>query len=144
MELARKAFDGLVYAIDMKDAACSLIKANSRKHGAYNLKVIQGAAPSALDGLPVPAKAFVGGTAGNMDGILEKLLMLNPSIKLTVNVITLQTLNRTMDCFEKRGVSNIDVICVNIAKSKKVGVHDLMTAQNPIYIITGTGGGIYQ
>jgi precorrin-6Y C5,15-methyltransferase (decarboxylating) len=74
-----------------------------------------------------------------MDGIIKALLSLNPNIKMTANAITLQSLNHITEGFEKHGLINNDIICVNIAKSKKIGTgtrYDMMLAQNPVYIIT--------
>ena len=137
VEMARKAFDGFVYAVDTREDACGLVRENAIKHGAFNIEVVHGAAPYALEGLPAPDKAFIGGSSGHMGGILEKLSEFNPNIKITANIITIQTLNQIIDGFKKHGLTNTDVICVNVAKSKKMGGYDMMMAQNPVYIVTG-------
>jgi precorrin-6Y C5,15-methyltransferase (decarboxylating) len=136
VELARKAFDGFVYAIEHKEDACALVRENATKHGAFNLEVIHGEAPYALDDLPIPDKAFIGGSSGKMDGILDKLLTLNPNIRIVINAITLQTMTQAIEWFERHGAET-DITCVNIAKSRKTGGYDIMTAQNPIYIVRG-------
>ena len=141
VEMARKAYDGFVYAIEIKDDACALIRENKTKLGAFNIDIIHGEAPAALEGLPVPDKAFIGGSSGNMDGIMSKLINFNPKIKITVNAITIQTLNQTIECFEKYCITETDIICVNIARSRKTGSYDMMMAQNPVFIISGKGGG---
>ena len=140
VEMARKAYDSIVYAVEAKKDACELIQANASKHGAFNLKVIHGKAPEALEDLPVPDKAFIGGSSGNMFEILETLLKMNPNIKITANAITLQTLNEIITGFEKHGITETDIVSVNISKSKKIGNYDMMMAQNPVYIITGNRG----
>jgi len=141
IEMARKAFDGLVYAIESKEDACALIRENIVKLGAFNIEIIHGEAPLALEGLPIPDKAFVGGSSGNMEDILEKIVNLNPGIKIVVTAITIQTLNQTTVSFEKFGFIDTEIICVNIAKSKKAASYDMMTAQNPVFIISGKGSG---
>jgi len=140
VEMARKACGGFVYAIEAKENACALVRKNAVKHGAFNIEIVEGEAPSALKGLPIPDKAFIGGSAGNMDGILKDLVCRNPEIKIVANAITLQTLSQIHECFEKNGIACTDTICVNIAKAKKVGRYDFMTAQNPVYIVAGKGG----
>lgn len=137
IEMARKAFDGFVYAIEVKDKACDLIEENRIKHGAYNLKIINAKAPDGILELPTPQRAFIGGSLGNMDDIVKNLIEKNPDIKIVANAITLQSLNQILDSFNKYGFINIDTICVNIAKAQKVGNYDMMMAQNPVYIITG-------
>jgi precorrin-6Y C5,15-methyltransferase (decarboxylating) len=139
VEMARKAFDGFVYAVEKNEDACTLVRQNIAKHGTFNIEIIHGEAPSSLEGLPVPDKAFIGGSSGNMDGILQKLISLNPGIKIVVNAITIQTLNQAIEGFTRYGITDTDIICVNIAKAKKTGPYDMMTAQNPVFIITGRG-----
>ncbi|MDR0314045.1 MAG: precorrin-6y C5,15-methyltransferase (decarboxylating) subunit CbiE [Treponema sp.] len=139
VEMARKAFDGFVYAIETKEEACTLVRKNIAKHGTFNIEIVDGEAPSALEGLPVPDKAFIGGSSGNMDGILQKLTSLNPGIKIVANAITLQTLNQIIEGFTQYGIIDTDTICVNIAKSKRTGPYDMMMAQNPVFIISGKG-----
>ena len=141
VELARKAFDGFVYAIEAKEGACALVQANATKHGAFNIQIVRGEAPWALAGLPIPDKAFIGGSSGNMGSILEKLIVLNPMLKVTATAITLQTLHQITESFKKYGIGGTDIVCVNIAKARKAGGCDIMMAQNPVYIITGVGGG---
>ncbi|MDR0310874.1 MAG: precorrin-6y C5,15-methyltransferase (decarboxylating) subunit CbiE, partial [Acidobacteriota bacterium] len=38
VEMARKAFDGFVYAVEAKEDACGLIRENVVKHGAFNIE----------------------------------------------------------------------------------------------------------
>ena len=143
VEMARKSFEGFVYAIEKNKEACDLIRKNITKHGAFNIELIHGEVPPAFDKLPVPDKAFIGGSSGSMDGILERLISNNPNIKIVVNAITLQTLNQVTECFDKYSLTDVEIICVNIAKSKRVNSYDMMTAQNPVFIISGKGGGNY-
>ena len=149
VEMARKAYDGFVFAVEAKEEACGLIRKNAEKHGAFNIGILHGEAPDVLDSLSLPgkampekafpSKAFIGGSSGRMDGIISKLVSLNPDIHIIVTAITLQTLASVMECFERHGISDPDVICVNIAKAKKYGGSDIMAAQNPVYIISGKG-----
>jgi len=139
IEMARKAYDGFVYAIEVNEDACDLIWENMAKHGTFNIEIVHGKAPDSLEGLPVPDCVFVGGSSGSMGAILAKLLSLNPNVKVTATAITLQTLHQISDSFERYGISEIEIICVNVAKAKKVGTYDMMMAQNPVYIISGFG-----
>jgi precorrin-6Y C5,15-methyltransferase (decarboxylating) len=139
VELARKAYDGFVYAIEAKEDACGLVRENAARHGAFNMEIVQGEAPAAFGGLPAPDKAFIGGSSGHMDGILEKLVTLNPGIGVVANAITLQTLHQITEGFEKHGIGDMEIICVNIAKSRKMGGYDMMVAQNPVYVVRGQG-----
>lgn len=135
IEMARRAYDGCVYAIEQKEEGVSLIKQNRNKLGAYNVSVVHGKAPEVFLKLPRPDKAFIGGSGGNMKEIVDLLLERNPNIKLAANAIALETLNETVAAFEKHGLKT-DIVCINAASAKKVGGYHMMMAQNPIYIIT--------
>jgi precorrin-6Y C5,15-methyltransferase (decarboxylating) len=137
MEMARKAYDGCIYAIEHKEEAVDIIKQNRQKLGGYNVSVIHGKAPETLLKLPKPDKAFIGGSSGNMNEIVEVLLEKNPNIKLVANAITLETLNEAVTAFEKHGFET-DIVCINVSASKRVGGYHMMMANNPVYVIKGT------
>ena len=140
VEMARKAFNGFVYAVEMKAEACDLINQNKLRHGAYNLDIIHARAPDGINELPAPDKVFIGGSSGSMAEILEALTAKNPLLKIASNAITLQSISRIIEGYETCGLDDTDIICVNIAKSKKIKDYDMMAAQNPVYIITGQRG----
>ncbi|MCL1913055.1 MAG: precorrin-6Y C5,15-methyltransferase (decarboxylating) subunit CbiT [Eubacteriaceae bacterium] len=141
VEMARAAYSGYVYAIEANEGACKLVKENAAKHGAFNMQVVYGQAPGALAGLSAPDKVFIGGSSGNMEGIISSILSANKTARIVANAITLQTLAQVVEIFGRFRLQDIDIVCVNTAKSKRVGSYDLMMAQNPVYIITGNGCG---
>ena len=66
LELARKASDGTVYAVERKPEAVALLHENRIKLGGYNVKIIEGPAPEALENLPAPDCVFVGRSGGRI------------------------------------------------------------------------------
>ena len=58
LELARKASDGTVYAVERKSEAVALLRENRTKLGGYNVKIVEGFAPEALEDLPAPDCVF--------------------------------------------------------------------------------------
>ena len=73
LELARRACDGTVYAVERDADALALLDENRRKLGGYNVQIVAGYAPEALEELPAPDCVFVGGSGGAMRRILELL-----------------------------------------------------------------------
>ena len=135
VEMARHAFEGIVYAIEQNPEACRLIEKNRIKHGAYNINIISTQAPEGLDRLPPPDALFIGGSSGNVESIVDILITKNPAVRIVANAVSLQNLHNIHETFQKFGPCNIETVCVNIAKSKKINDYDLMTAQNPVYIL---------
>lgn len=144
VEMARRAFEGRAYAVEMKAAACELIEQNRRKHGAYNLEVINAVAPDGLAGLPTPQRAFIGGSSGNMDEILGFLVGLNPAVRVVANAVTMQGLSDALAGFAKHGFADTQIVCLNVAKAQKMGCYDMMMAQNPVYILSGSAGNAHE
>ena len=52
VELALAAPQGHVYAVECEPDACALIRRNREKFAAWNLSLIEGRAPAALEALP--------------------------------------------------------------------------------------------
>ena len=135
--LARAARDGVVYSIERDAEALELLGANRTALGACNLLVVKGEAPGALAGLPPPRRVFIGGSGGKLWKIITLLTEKSPDFTLCINAITLETLGEALNCLEKWGFSQIEVECVNIAGARQAGEYHMMSAQNPVYIISG-------
>ena len=71
IEAACQMNSGSVYAVEQKPEAVELIEANIRKFGASGVHIVTGTAPEALAKLPCPTHAFIGGSSGNMAGLLD-------------------------------------------------------------------------
>lgn len=55
---------------------------------------------------------------------------------MVVNAITLETLSLAQESFEKLGYEyEVTQICAS--RGRKVGKYNMMTAQNPVFIICG-------
>lgn len=137
VELALQASGGSVYAIETGEEAVSLIHENKKNFNADNLHVIKGMAPEAMKELPKPDKAFIGGSKGNMAEIVRVLLEKNPKVRISINVIALESLTEAIKVFEEEGFEDVDIVQVSAARAKQAGRYHLMTAQNPVFIITG-------
>lgn len=140
VEMALQAVNGMVYAVERNEEACGLIEENKRKFGTPNIEVIHGLAPEALEGLPAPTHAFIGGSAGNLKEIMECLLRKNPAVRMVINTVTLETIGEVTECLRTLPVVEEETISVSVARSKLLGKYHLMMGQNPIYIITCRGG----
>ena len=144
VEMARMALEGHVWAVEKNPAAVELLKKNKKKFQADNLTIVEGPAPEALKDLPAPTHAFIGGSSGNLREIAELLLEKNPSLRMVVNAITLETLGEALKVMGELPFTDVDIVSVTAAKSRELGPYHMMMGQNPVYIISGTGGGIHE
>lgn len=136
VECALQADQGMVYAVERKEDAVRLIEKNQKKFGVTNLKVVSGLAPEALRDLPAPTHAFIGGSAGNMREIIDLLREKNPSVRIVITCIALETVAETMQIIKELNPKDLDICCIQAAKSKTLGAYHMMLGQNPVYIIS--------
>lgn len=134
--MARKAFEGVVYAVERDDEALALLAQNRLAFGAFNMHIVKAAAPLGLDGLPAPDKAFIGGSGGRLRDIMRALFAKNESIRAVVAAVTLETLHQAVAAFEERGIEP-EIMCVNAAVAQKTGPYRMMKAENPVHLVCG-------
>ena len=139
LELARKASDGLVYAVERKPDAVALLHENRRRLGGYNVRIIEGAVPDALEALPAPDCVFVGGSGGAMRRILQIAKEKNPAVRVVVNAIALETLHETQAALSALGFADVEITQLSAARGRSVGAYTMMTANNPVFILSGGG-----
>ena len=134
IECALLSDDIEVYAIEKKDEASDLIEKNIKKFRLENITLIRGCAPEALDGLKAPTHAFIGGSSGNMKEILEKLQSINPSMRVVINAITIETLLEMKKIPEQFKVKDFEIIQMQVSRANTVGDYNLMKAENGVWI----------
>ena len=136
VEMALRAHQGKVYAIEKKEDALALILENKKKFAADNLEIVGGCAPEAMEELPVPTHAFIGGSSGNLKDIIRLLLNKNPEVKIVINCITLETVGEAMEAIREFDFQEKDIVQMSVSRSKEVGRYHMMMGENPIYIFT--------
>jgi len=136
VELALAAGSGRTFAVECGVEACGLIRANRERFGAWNLQVVEGRAPEALEGLPAPDGVFIGGTKGGMDAIVDAALKRNPKAHICIAAIALETLSAAVAALARHGLE-ASVVQVAVSRSSPVGGLHLMKANNPVFLITG-------
>ena len=141
IEMAEAAEEGCVYAVERNTDACALIERNKRHLGVMNVTVVEGSAPEALSDLPAPTHVFIGGSGGNLKEIIEAALLKNPRARIVLNTVTAETFAEATAAIKALRLKNEEIDELNVSRGRKVGAYHLMTALNPVYIISCEGGG---
>lgn len=136
VELALAAPRGQVYAVECAPDACALIHQNREKFHAYNLSLIEGAAPQVLADLPAPDAVFIGGTKGSMAEVVDAALAKNPNARLCISAIALETLSAAIAALAAHG-QTAEVTQLAVSRTRPVGKLHLLMANNPIFLIAG-------
>jgi len=138
IEMAFSAYDGKVYAFDKNEEAIALLEQNCQKFHLDNVEALCGLAPECLKDLPVPDLAFIGGSSGNMDEIVRYLYEINDKIRFVITAVTIETAMSGLDSLKNLGISG-DIVQVAVSKGRQIGDLHMLMAQNPIFIISGSG-----
>lgn len=139
VEAARSGDRIRVYAVEKKPEAVALLRQNRRKFRADGIRIVEGEAPGALEGLEAPTHVFVGGSSGNLREILKTVLERSPEVRIVINAISLETLKEAMDAAEEGLLENVQITQITAARSRVLGRYHMMTGQNPVYIISAGG-----
>ena len=136
VELALAAPQGHVYAVECEPDACALIRRNREKFAAWNLSLIEGRAPAALEALPAPDAVFIGGTKGSMAAVVDTVLAKNANARICIAAIALESLSAAIAALTAHGLS-AEVTQLAVSRTRSAGRLHLLTANNPIFLITG-------
>lgn len=138
VEMALAAYKGRVYAVDSKPEAIDLTRRNLVKFHIGNVVPVLGSAPDALSELPPPDAAFIGGSGGNMGEIFDCILAKNPSARIVVNAIALESVTAALAAYSAHGIKP-EIIQLGVSRAKPVSSLHMLTANNPVFILSGGG-----
>jgi len=128
--------NGRIFAIERNEESCQFIKENLEKFNARNVALIEGGAPDCLEELPDPDRVFIGGSGGRLWDILDVVdQRLATGGRIVMNAITLDTLTAANEFFGNAGYQ-VEVVTVNIARTRPHSNYKMFEAYNPVYILT--------
>lgn len=136
VEMALQCYNGTVHSIDVKPEAAALTRRNAVKFRCDNIEVHSGSAPEETAGFPAPDRVFIGGSGGNLRGIIASALEKNPSAVILVTAVSLETLGEAAEAFSEQDIPT-EITQVSVTRTRKLGSHTMLTAENPVFIIRG-------
>ena len=136
IEAGRIARRGSVYAVERDPDSIELLRRNVERLADCNVKVVPGEAPQALERLPDPDSVFVGGSGGQLAGILDAAITrLKNDGRLVVNLAALE---RTCEVYHRLREKGMAVELCNISASRGKEMPDgtlRLEALNPVFIV---------
>ncbi len=128
--------NGRIFAIERNEECRHFIKENLQKFNTRNVTLIEGDAPACLEELPDPDRVFIGGSGGHLWDILESVdQRLISGGRIVMNAITLDTLTAANEFFGNAGY-RVEVVTVNIAKTRPHSNYKMFEAYDPVYVVT--------
>lgn len=140
LEAARLCPQGHVWAIEKNEADVEIARGNQRAFHVSNHTLVQGKAPEHLDGWPDPDAVFVGGSGGELAGLIGLILRrLRPGGTLVMNFVTLENLATATQTLGEAARADAaidwDVLQLQAARSKPILHMHRMAAENPVWIV---------
>ncbi len=123
-----------VYALEQKEEGAELIRQNRDKFKLPNIKVLCGTAPEALEQLPEPSHAFIGGSGGRLREILAALYQKNPAMRVVMTAVSLETAAQITEVLKSMPIKEEELIQLQVSRVGKKGAYHLMQAENPVII----------
>jgi len=136
LEAARLCPRGHVYAIEKNDADFAIAGQNHAAFGISNYSLALGKAPEGLDAWPDPDAVFIGGSGGELAGLIAMIVnRLRPGGHLVMNFVTLENLATATATLA--GIEGVewDVLQLQAARSKPILHMHRMAAENPVWIV---------
>jgi len=132
--------NGKVFALEKNPQYLSFLRENLKKFAAKNVILVEAYAPEGLDDLPDPDRVFIGGSGGMLEDIIEAVdRRLKPEGVIVLNAVTLDTLTKSVEFLEDHGYT-VEVVCINVAKTRGLTEYKMFEAHNPVYIISAWKG----
>ena len=136
LEAARLASQGHVWAIEKNEADAANARANATHFRISNYTLFGGKAPQGLNTWPDPDAVFIGGSGGELEELIQRILTrLKPAGRLVMNFVTLENLATATAALNNAGAS-WDVVQLQASRSQPILDMHRMAAQNPVWIVT--------
>ena len=135
LEVAR-LFPGVrVLAIEKEEVQWRNIVNNRKQFAAWNLELVKGVAPEALQELPDPTRVFIGGSGGNLKQILDRCVArLLPGGIIVVNAVIEKTARQAPQILYGHGL-DVEIRELSVQRFNYPEREPLQ--YNPIKIIVG-------
>ncbi|MGD9135426.1 MAG: precorrin-6y C5,15-methyltransferase (decarboxylating) subunit CbiE [Desulfobacterales bacterium] len=128
---------GKVFALEKNPARVRQIEINKARFGAENLDIRQTVLPEGLESLPQPDRIFIGGGGRDLAKIIRAaIVFLKPDGLVVVNTVLIQNIQTASETLRALGFS-VQMIQVQISRSRPMPWGDRLDAGNPVWIISG-------
>lgn len=141
VEAARLCTGGKVFAVECRQDAFALLKQNISHFSLENVKPLLACAPNGLEELPPPSHVFIGGSGGNLRDILRAVLAKNPSVRIVLSVVTMETAVLVQQLLRELPLTDCAAVQLSVSRLEKLGSGHFLKAQNPVFIVSCNGNG---
>lgn len=136
MELARRAREGRVFAVEEHAGARDLIARNREALGCYNVRLIHGQGAADMQPLPMPDAAFIGTGAGNLREILGALKEKNPQVRVVVAADSVERLGEAQMALSLLQFRHVTASQLLLSRARTLGNYTMMLAGETMFLLS--------
>lgn len=124
-----------IHAVEYKHEAAELISRNASRFHTHNIIIHEARALDVIDSLPKPTHIFIGGTEGELAGILKYISGMSEPVHVMIACVTLETFNTAYNIL--RDWKNFDAVQISVSESKSLNPSmTLINARTPVMLIS--------
>ncbi|MBQ6972164.1 MAG: precorrin-6y C5,15-methyltransferase (decarboxylating) subunit CbiE [Synergistaceae bacterium] len=124
-----------IHAVDFNPTATSLTSRNASRFHVHNITVHNSRALEVIAGLPEPSCVFIGGTGGELSGILGHVSAMKRRVRVVIACVTLETLAEAFVIL--REWEDFEAVQISASASKQLAPSlTMMKAANPVTILS--------
>lgn len=125
-----------IYALECNDLALNLIQRNKDYLNLENVQVVKAMAPDGISDLPPADAAFIGGSKGNLQEILEALYAKNSRMRVVMTAVSMESIVKMQSLLENLSIEDVSVSQVAVNRVNKLGEYHMLQANNPVFIFS--------
>ena len=119
--------------VDAESIAKDTMEDNVKQFGVHNVQIIPDLSEASMAKIPTPRLSFIVANK-HLEEDIQRLLKKNPKMQFVIYTLELNILSGIKPLFDKYGISNMEVLQINVAKTNK----DSMFVNQPApWLITG-------
>ena len=124
-----------IHAVECNPKAANLTSRNAAKFHLHNITVHNSRAVDVIASLPEPSCVFIGGSNGELSGILEHISQLSGHVRVVIACVTLETFTEAYTIL--RCWKNFEAVQISAVSSKTLAPElTMMKANNPVTILS--------
>lgn len=124
-----------IHAVECKPEAVRVIAENARRFHLHNIVIHEAKALDVMESLPKPTHVFVGGSGGELAGILERVGGMGEGVRVLVACVTLETFATAYSILKTW--PEFEAVQVSISESKPLtDSSTLMKPKCPVMILS--------
>ena len=124
-----------IHAVECNPEAADLISRNTAKFHIHNINIHKSRALDVIGDLPKPSRVFIGGSDGELSGILSRISAMNDAVRVVIACVTLETFTEAYGIM--REWENFEAVQISAVASKTLApTLTMMKANNPVMILS--------